>query len=717
MVLRPPPTVTPWMVAPHQPVQSAASVLRQVAEQIDGAGRTLQTVLDEAGGVMGWRSAGAQSARVPLVQAGSGIGQLRDVLGRAAMQIHSLGATMAEHGPPLKQLMARRAELALQAGEYATRPATEVQRATDEIDRIDPLMRQHIEFLGSADRAARDELTTCARLFTALGDTAREDDWVGDMAPPEIVSLLARYGITESAAERGLLDKIMLMPSGPEGDKELRALLGQMTPEELADFLLRHPDVARRLMAPLGPPGSYPADSPEALLATALAAGKSLPPKDRIAAIRAAFARMSPEEQQRMALLYPGIVGNLDGAPLDLRMTANRVAIGVALDDERTKRVQHERNLAARTDWEKNWGYANNHDNFRLVKEFDDADSDAKRTDDRVEYYQKLLYEEVEQPGGPPGRVGDSGSGDVAYDQHQILYFDPTGDGQIAEMWGFLGPDTRNVAVFVPGTTADLENFGSDSNKMRKLAEQDPTGQTVTITWLGTNMPDAIAANATNAKYAEEGGPKFRDFVWGLDIPPEKRVTAIGHSYGGSVVGVADREGLEVDVVFHIASAGTGRGVDSAADYPDGVDGKERYSMTAPGDSIEYAQGNGIPDLPFGIGGPKIGHGSDPDETEGFVRLDTGRFNNPDDKRNGEMVEGFGAHTDVTRPGSTAWDNIYGVVTGGEVTTYTPHTYRTPPHGNPLTPWGNDTAGREVYPYDDPNFEGPKHDIPDTAGR
>jgi pimeloyl-ACP methyl ester carboxylesterase len=723
--LAPMPQVHPWMIAPSGPVTGSAKQLQAVAEQVNSAGELLQTTLGQAGGVLGWRSSGAESAREPLVQAHSEVGMLRDVTTRAAMSLHSLGATMSEHGPELAKLKTRREELEVEASlihDEAGGQSPHIDALIEDAGRVDRQMTHHIEMLARADRTTRDDLNRVVDELRTLGSADREDEWVGDMAPPEVVALLGRYGVTESAAERALLDQIMLLPDGPAGDEALRKLLGEMTPDELADFLLRHPDVARRLVAaPLGSPGAYPPGSAEALLATAVAAGRNLPPKERIAAIRSAFAAMSPEDQKRMALLYPGLVGNLDGAPLDLRMAANRVHIGVALDDERAKQVDATRDVVARTPREAWWGKQNSETWFTYIVDLDDPDSAEYRNTKRIDYYQQLLYEEVTQPGPRRSTVGDPGSDKVAYDQHQILYFDPTGDGQIAEMWGTIGPETRNVAVFVPGTTSDLENFKGDSEKMRALAGMDPTGQTVGITWLGTNMPDAVAANATQNKYAEEGGPKLRDFVWGLDIPPEKRVTAIGHSYGGAVVGVADREGLEVDAVVHVASAGTGRGVDSAADYPDGVDGKERYTMTAPGDPISYIQGGDY------VQEWGVGHGSDPDETEGFTQLETGRYkddfgSDDDDKKvakRGRMIAGNDAHADVTRPGTTSFDNIYGVVTGGEVTSYTEPGRKQydPPPGNPMYPWGNDTEGPKHYPYRNPNFDGPTHDIPDDAGR
>ena len=106
-----------------------------------------------------------------------------------------------------------------------------------------------------------------------------------------------------------------------------------------------------------------------------------------------------------------------------------------------------------------------------------------------------LLYEQVvnpaqrQRPGVPP-KVG-----------HQIPYFDPRGDGKIAEMWGPIDPGTRHVAVLVPGTTVNMDAFGTYSQKMSLLA--------------GDGIPDTADS------------------------------TVIGHSYVGATVGatvgVADR--------------------------------------------------------------------------------------------------------------------------------------------------------------------------------
>lgn len=136
-----------------------------------------------------------------------------------------------------------------------------------------------------------------------------------------------------------------------------------------------------------------------------------------------------------------------------------------------------------------------------------------------------------------------------------------------------------------------------------------------------------------------------------------------GHSFGGAVVGTAERYGLDADAVMHIASAGVGKARDPY-DYP--KPSRPRYSMTAPGDLIGYVQG-----LP---GPPGMGHGKDPDEFRCVTKLATGRL--PDDPeatdekgrplgdRAGDLIRGAPSHSDVFIRDSDAWREIYSVFTG-----------------------------------------------------
>lgn len=206
-------------------------------------------------------------------------------------------------------------------------------------------------------------------------------------------------------------------------------------------------------------------------------------------------------------------------------------------------------------------------------------------------------------------------------------------------------------------------------------------------------MPDAVIRDAPQPDYAGAGGPALRDFVTGLDARRAVDVTAIGHSYGGAVVGVADREGLDVDRVLHIESAGAGRDVESVADYPRGRD-VDRYTMQAPGDLIALSQGQQV--------GP-VGHGADVNELDGFTRLETGRFSPEHPERPGEVIQGPSSHSDVLSFNSTAWQGMFGVVTGTQVV----------PRSDPVVESGFRREGPLMVPYrdtrspyEDPDYPG-----------
>jgi hypothetical protein len=280
-------------------------------------------------------------------------------------------------------------------------------------------------------------------------------------------------------------------------------------------------------------------------------------------------------------------------------------------------------------------------------------------------------------------------------------------------MFGRIDASTRHVSVFVPGTGARMENMTVYSSSMRLLARDaigaDGIGATTTIAWLGMNAPDAVVHDAPFRNYAERGGPKLRDFVAGLGIPAYADSTVIGHSYGGAVVGVADRDGLAVDRVLLVETAGAGNGVWSIGDYHEATTGRhiDHYTITAPNDPITFARVNRVAQEETGLG-----HGGDPDTMSGFTRLESGRFalDDPDPARRGRLVEG---HSDPLDRGTTSWDNMVAVSTGGRVTPWTPPALVDDGWGVTIWPPSIGPQKKLVYPYSDPAYPGtPTVDIP-----
>lgn len=245
---------------------------------------------------------------------------------------------------------------------------------------------------------------------------------------------------------------------------------------------------------------------------------------------------------------------------------------------------------------------------------------------------------------------------------HQVVLFDPA-RGAFAEIVGNLDASTRNIAVMVPGTGANFLNMtGPESayGRCQAFVASDrvhPRGSLAVISWMGGDLPQVLATESPQARFAVDLGPKLAQFTDGLTNPNGVPVTVVGHSYGGSVVGAAEAAGMRVDRVVHVESAGAGPGVGDVDEYSYAA--TARYSMTAPGDLIALSQGREMLNL---------GHGADPDLLSGVTRLETGLWE--DGNPSSGFLQGKGSHSAVFEVGSTAFHNILGVMTGGEVSLY-----------------------------------------------
>jgi hypothetical protein len=270
-------------------------------------------------------------------------------------------------------------------------------------------------------------------------------------------------------------------------------------------------------------------------------------------------------------------------------------------------------------------------------------DRDARR---RIAFYQGLLAE-----------VPDPTRRSERPVPRQILAFDPA-RASLVELNGDLRAATA-VGVLVPGLNTTITDSATNTTAARRFVAAG-RGNVAMITYLGGPFPTGQLAagvlDAADPRYALDMAPRLVAFsedvnrtveqvsaVNGRGVP----VTYIGHSYGGSIVGTAERLGLTADRVIYVEAAGAGVGVQESGDWHNRNPDVLRFSMTAPGDPIELVQG-----LPTGP------HGADPDELPGVIRLDTGR------RLNGEVMSGLAAHSDVLDEPSDAWRNVLGVMTG-----------------------------------------------------
>lgn len=674
--------VEAWMRREGGSVRSAATGLTSLASTLGEEESSLRSTLQDTATAMGWRGQLEQAGQETGRQTTPVIRSLADAVQAGGTALARLADAMDEYAPVVTRVEADLADL------RAHPPTTQMQDTVGTVEVVDyPALRAQegvlerdlaaaVDPLREADAGCRQVLAGLERDVMALAPPGTPPDWTRSLVPAEAWGHLQRTGVVDTEQEAALAASIT-QHTTPE---ELRALLEEVPPERLEAFLSRHP-AALAILARDYEPVAGDDDVFAGLLQAAGGGELAIPPDPAlVSGIAEYWADLSEGEQQRLRLLYPYVIGNLDGVDLENRALANRMVLRDALEAERrweavldagpTTAEVHEQMLEqARENWWWNpiseWSFNRTGEfltgpNGSLITDVGMANPDLEleRSRARLALYESLVLEAPLIPHG--GTL-------LPDDQRALLVFDPRGDGRYAEWNGSF--DAPKVGIFVPGTTTDMANIDSYNRRMRGIAQGESL-DTAMITWMGTDLPDAIATDAVHTSYSTEGGRALTSFVEGLGLGSTQELTLVGHSAGGGIVGAADALGVAADRILHVASAGTGPGIAHVDDYPDTTIGGDprriqRFSMTAPGDPIEVAQRAG--DLDGWIPGG-WGHGYDPDETPGFIRLETGRFT--EGPKAGERLSGADAHSHVVQPGTDAFDNIIGVVRDAEAIPY-----------------------------------------------
>ncbi|GAC67471.1 alpha/beta hydrolase [Gordonia soli] len=387
---------------------------------------------------------------------------------------------------------------------------------------------------------------------------------------------------------------------------------------------------------------------------------------------------MTPEARRRLidaldstALRHliqadPTTVGNLDGIPFAVRIRANHLAIRTALS----------------------------------------AEISAGRSNSARAQQLRTMLLPIPDPAAVTMRGGRAVAGRGADDQlvdRQYVAFSDTPNGRFVEMIGTLGPTTRGAAVYVPGTGTNLNSSEPNHRAAWSLAQQsgapvflyadgdlpqtlvpgtsdrnvvgaaaglaqvlsgNPIGGHAALLGTIAETVQDVPDSALSDHSAREMAPRLVGFARELDVEiahsaPGATTTVIGHSYGGSIVGTAEQLGLRADRVVYASSAGTGV-LDGPWHNPQAD--VRRYSITAPGDPIQYIQG--LAASP---------HGGDPDITPGVGRLDTGTYSalDPANHPAGSAIRGLDGHSGYWNdPGSTGFRNMVAVIRGDEAEPY-----------------------------------------------
>ncbi|MFH9005102.1 alpha/beta hydrolase [Streptomyces afghaniensis] len=267
------------------------------------------------------------------------------------------------------------------------------------------------------------------------------------------------------------------------------------------------------------------------------------------------FASLTERDRATLVREYPLAVGNMNGAPVELRYRANRVALGQARKVEQER--MHDNRLTP----------AGKHEAARRMHRFDD------------------LLEK--------GR--------------HILAFDPEGSGRVAEVFGDLREADR-VSVVVPGVDTNLLTFQRTQRKYSApvgMAESlyaaertaSPATRTAVIAWADYTAPSGLGIDSATGLRAEEGAVRLNALVRAL--PNSAPVSLFCHSYGSVVCGVAAHS--LPDRVSDIAVAGSpGMRVEKATQL------HTTARVWAMRDADDWIQ-----DVPYlEVGG--LGHGADP---------------------------------------------------------------------------------------------------------
>ncbi|MEV8002050.1 alpha/beta hydrolase [Streptomyces parvus] len=310
------------------------------------------------------------------------------------------------------------------------------------------------------------------------------------------------------------------------------------------------------------------------------------PPKDGTPKDNASWWKgLSEEEQAAHLALNAAAVGALDGLPADTRDEANRMVLAQSrahVELELAKIPQPTR-------------YSPNpNGTYPAVIQNDNWTKWNEKHGERFAHLTKAregmesIQERFDATGGnglPP-----------AY----LLGFDTEKNGRAIVANG--NPDTADhTAVYVPGTTSNLGGIHGDIERMTELWRESDAmagGKEVsTITWLGYDAPQSVVKDAPFRHYADDGAPAFNQFMDGLNVANSTdsggHHTAIGHSYGTTLIGSAARQGeLNADDVVFAGSPGVQVGEASQMDVPKGHVWNEE------------AEGDPVPDLGrFGHGG------------------------------------------------------------------------------------------------------------------
>jgi hypothetical protein len=262
------------------------------------------------------------------------------------------------------------------------------------------------------------------------------------------------------------------------------------------------------------------------------------------------FAGLGAADQRRLAQKYPLVVGNLDGAPVQLRYQANRIALQQALTAPGTSAAQ-------------------------------------------ADEYQQLL-----RPGRQILAFDPRSRGQVA---------EVFGDLSTAQRVSVLVPGSDvDITHYEDAQQPTKEPAGMAQSLYQQETAAAPHTGTAVIAWADYTTPVGLGADAATSRLARAAVPRLMHLLSGLRATthPVAPPALFCHSYGSVVCGLAAPEihpqGSGGGITDMVVFGSPGMGVDDASDLGDGV---RLWAARDPSDwisNVPYLEVEGL------------GHGADP---------------------------------------------------------------------------------------------------------